>query len=35
MRMTYDPAADAMYVYLTERAAEGREVRAQKRSHPT
>jgi uncharacterized protein YuzE len=23
MRMTYDPAADAMYLYLTERAAEG------------
>jgi uncharacterized protein YuzE len=25
MRMTYDPAADAMYLYLTERA-EGAEV---------
>jgi uncharacterized protein YuzE len=23
MRMTYDPAADAMYLYLTERVAEG------------
>jgi uncharacterized protein YuzE len=26
MRMTYDPAADAMYLYLTERAAGGPEV---------
>ena len=26
MRMTYDPAADAMYLYLTERAAEGPRV---------
>jgi uncharacterized protein YuzE len=26
MRMTYDPAADAMYLYLTERAAEAPEV---------
>jgi uncharacterized protein YuzE len=26
MRMTYDPAADAMYLYLTERAAEDGEV---------
>ena len=23
MRVTYDPTADAMYLYLTERAAEG------------
>jgi uncharacterized protein YuzE len=26
MRMTYDPAADAMYLYLTERVAEAPEV---------
>jgi uncharacterized protein YuzE len=26
MRMTYDPAADAIYLYLTERAAEGSKV---------
>ena len=26
MRMTYDPAADAIYLYLTERATDGPEV---------
>jgi len=26
MRMTYDPAADAMYLYLTERAADALSV---------
>jgi uncharacterized protein YuzE len=26
MRMTYDPAANAMYLYLTERGAEGVKV---------
>jgi uncharacterized protein YuzE len=26
MRVTYDPAADAMYIYLTERAARAPEV---------
>ena len=26
MRVTYDPTADAMYLYLTERAPEGPEI---------
>lgn len=34
MRMTYDPAADAVYLYLTERAAEGPAVARTEGSQP-